>query len=148
MAAKTAPEGLDDATLSFSKPVTVRNGTTFIIDEMTLFELGVVVRLMKPFKASLDKGIGLESILIEEFDTCLPVIESLTGVSKDALEGLHLSDVSRLVEAALEVNTDFFVQQVIPLIPRVLGRLQAKVVGLSQSISSSVPDTDAPKSSA
>ena len=139
-------ESMDDAVLANGRQIRLLSGASFEVRELSLNDLASIVRKLKPFKERLDAGAKIESLLIEEFDAMMPVIVLLTGMDSKQLGALKLSEATRLVESALEVNAGFFINQVIPMLPRLLGRLTAKMDGLTPSTFLSGQVTSAAKS--
>jgi len=104
-----------------------------IIRQIRIGQLPAVLRAVQPLSHMLMQAapLDIKSMLMLYADDCLTLLQVLSGRPRDWVDALEVDDAIALFSALLEVNLDFFVRRVLPLLPQVMGQLRGKADQLS-----------------
>lgn len=129
----TALEKLTDGTRSHTVVV---NGepVTFTIRQIKTGQIpklaraaGVLTHILMDQKAPMD----MLKLVMFHTDDCLNILTVLTNKDRAVIDELEIDDTAAILAMCVEVNLDFFVQKVIPLLSgemaRLAGELQSKL---------------------
>ena len=105
--------------------------------EVRTFKVGAlpaVLLAVQPIAHMLmqkDKPLDLTSMFMLHADDCLNLLSALSGKPRVWVDGLEMDEAITLFSALFEVNLDFFVQRVLPLLPDVLEHLRTVMENLT-----------------
>lgn len=101
-------------------------------------------------------GVNFYTMVVENLDSVFALLEVLTEKDRAWLENLGLDELVSLLSSVVEVNLDFFIQKLLPLLLTALDSVSAPIAGVAkarvgltgqmQSIASSAKATDTPTS--
>lgn len=83
-------------------------------------------------------------LIKEHYDGVLILVTLLCPITKEQLDDMLMDDFVEIVGAAVEINTDFFVQSLLPAVLAKVGNLKnmlAQLTGMTESSASSPTDT-------
>jgi hypothetical protein len=89
----------------------------------------------------------ITNLIRQHYDNVLLLVTLLCPVSKQQLDDMLMDEFVEIVGAAVEINTDFFVQSLLPAILQKVGNLKGAlaqlqhVTGMTASSASSLTDT-------
>lgn len=104
-------------------------GVDVEIVQIKIGRLPLVLRAVQPLRHMIVKQDGpfdMAGMFMLYADECLTLLAALSGQPREWIDALDIDDAIRLLSALLEVNMDFFVQRVLPLMPSLLRGLRAK----------------------
>lgn len=87
-------------------------------------QLPLVVRVMRPFFATLSEGAGADAVVgvyCDHADTINEALAGMSGLSAETIGDLPLDEGLALFLGCLEVNRDFFTKALPSLINRLAG---------------------------
>lgn len=114
------------------KTLTIAGGEV-VIRQIKLGQIPAVLRAVQPITHMLkqDQPLDLQSMFMLYAGDCLTLLQVLSGKPADWINALDIDDGIRLFTSLLEVNIDFFVLRILPLLPEVMGQLRAKAEALT-----------------
>lgn len=126
-----------EAAVGAPTPVIVQ-GVEIAINKIKMGQLSKVLQLMTPFAESfIKKPAVMEEanyVLLQVFtnhtDNVLQLLELLTGQPKAWIESLDLDDGVFILTKVVEVNLDFFIQKLLPML---IGSLKSSVNGIEKA---------------
>lgn len=120
------------ALLGTPKTLTI-GGLDIAIRQIKMGALPDVLRAVQPlaFLFNQPQQLDIASIFMMSGDDCLTLIAALSGQPRSWIDTLELDEGIQLFAALLEVNLDFFIRQVQPLLLRETGRLTQKIQAMS-----------------
>jgi hypothetical protein len=105
----------------FDKPmqtVTVA-GQEITVTPVSIGKIPKVLRVAKPIIGSVQDKVDILSIIAEHGDAVLDLASELTGLDRKLLDDAPVDEFITLVEAVLRINSDFFMQKVMPAMGRI-----------------------------
>lgn len=133
----------EDLNVVVPEPIIVVVGTENIeIKQIKVGQMTKIMRIAYPFYDKLkaikdeakknpqkDIGIDLFSLVVEHGDSIIDLMAVLTNKDREWAENLELDSLVSLFTAVVEVNLDFFIQRVLPLLSKLVGELNAPEKG-------------------
>lgn len=103
-------------------------GEDVTITQIKIGRLPHVLRAVQPLTHMLkqDGPFDLKAMFMLYADDCLTLLAALSGRERGWIDDLEIDDAIRLLAALLEINLDFFVQRVLPLLPDMLATMRDK----------------------
>ncbi len=103
--------------------VVLGDGGTIRIEPLRVGQLPAFLRAIRPImEAVRGQGAGdpeeidLVPVFMEAPEAFIEAIGVATGLDRETLDALGMDDLVALARAVIEVNTDFFVRRVAPLL--------------------------------
>lgn len=113
-------------------------GEKLVILPLTIGQLGLVMRAIKPALAELVADeINMIEVATEHTGSLANAVAGATGKPLEWVNGLNLADFIRLAGKLWEVNKDFFTRAVLPEIERVAASV--KVNGVETAAAGPTP---------
>lgn len=111
--------------LPFRKVVTVANAFNESLEiKVRPYKLGQLPSVMEEIKSLTSVMTGEEidifKAVADHTPNVLKLVAMATGCSVDFIEELHSDDGLELIEAVFEVNKDFFIQKVAPVLQSIM----------------------------
>lgn len=107
----------------------------FQVRKVKVRQVPLVIKAAGPLMAPLmnpKSGIELPQLMMFHPDECIAVLAALCDQPKAVIEELEVDQMLILLSDCIEVNVDFFVQRVLPLLFAGVARLQERVAGRPQ----------------
>jgi hypothetical protein len=129
-----------DAVIPTRKTTTLA-GEVIVIAQIKVGALPAVLAAVQPLSHLLmQKDVSAEiisSLFLSHGDDALNLLSALSGKPRKWVDALELDDAIALFIDLLEVNLDFFIQRVLPLLTggmqELVAKLQAQAPGQTQS---------------
>lgn len=123
------------------QPVVVEvAGETLEIAPLKVGELPAFIRAIRPFAQHLTQDTDWLSLFGERGDDLVHALALSVRRPREWVAARELDEAIRLAEAVFEVNADFFVQRLVPMLSRVTGKVEK--IGARYSSASSPTATD------
>lgn len=124
---------LEQLTEKNQTDVTMSTGEVLLISEITIKELPKFAKLVKgliPKDLDLDKidTATIVEMALEDMDSLIELVSVSAKLKRDKLDTLGLDDLVLLASAVIEVNVDFFIKKVMPMIGKASKRIEEKLV--------------------
>lgn len=118
------PESDLDKIIPQTNEVTV-GGKIIEIKTMKVKQLSATIKAIQPFAATLSgQGqVDMASVVMNNMDNVVDLVGILTGEPKEFVEELGIDELIIVFTRLVEVNLDFFIQKVLPLLSGAMGRL-------------------------
>ena len=116
-----------DKIIPQTNEVTV-GGKTIEIKTMKVKQLSATIKAIQPFAAAFKAqrdSFDAAEIVMSHTDSVVDLVVILTGETKEFVEELGIDELVILFTKLVEVNLDFFIQKVLPLLSGAMGRLSA-----------------------
>lgn len=109
------------------------NGIEIAIKPFKVKALPEVMRAVQPIAHLVmqQSNIDIPSLVMVYSDQCLTLTAALAGVSRDVIDEMEIDQVVDLFAALFEVNLDFFIQKVLPIIKKSARQVTEKIVTLT-----------------
>ena len=133
------PESDLDKIIPQTNEVTV-GGKTIEIKTMKVKQLSATIKAIQPFAAAFKAGQGqvdMADIVMNNTDNVVDLVHILTGESKEFIEELGIDELIIVFTRLVEVNLDFFIQKVLPLLSGAMGRLTVGMPSVAKPTSTS-----------
>ena len=129
----------DDLNVVVPEPiVVVVGGENIEVKQIKVGQMTKIMRIAFPFYDKLkaikddakknpqkDIGIDLFALVVEHGDAVIDLMAVLTNKDRKWVEDLDLDVLVALFTAVVEVNLDFFIQRVLPLLSKLVADLNA-----------------------
>lgn len=128
-----------DKIIPQTNEVTV-GGKTIEIKTMKVKQLSATIKAIQPFAAAFKAGQGqvdMADIVMNNTDNVVDLVHILTGESKEFIEELGIDELIIVFTRLVEVNLDFFIQKVLPLLSEAMGRLTVGMPSVAKPTSTS-----------
>lgn len=128
-----------DKIIPQTNEVTV-GGKTIEIKTMKVKQLSATIKAIQPFAAAFKAGQGqvdMADIVMNNTDNVVDLVHILTGESKEFIEELGIDELIIVFTRLVEVNLDFFIQKVLPLLSGAMGRLTVGMPSVAKPTSTS-----------
>ena len=128
-----------DKIIPQTNEVTV-GGKTIEIKTMKVKQLSATIKAIQPFAAAFKAGQGqvdMADIVMNNTDNVVDLVHILTGESKEFIEELGIDELIIVFTRLVEVNLDFFIQKVLPLLSGAMGRLTVGMPNVAKPTSTS-----------
>jgi len=103
--------------------VVLGDGGAVRVEPLRVGQLPAFLRAIRPIMEAVrsqdvndPEEIDLMPVFMEAPDAFIDAIGVATGLDRDTLDALGMDDLVALARAVIEVNTDFFVRRVAPLL--------------------------------
>ena len=103
-------------------------GKNIEIKTMKVKQLSATIKAIQPFAAAFKAqrdSFDAAEIVMSHTDSVVDLVVILTGETKEFVEELGIDELVILFTKLVEVNLDFFIQKVLPLLSGAMGRLSA-----------------------
>lgn len=118
-----------DLTKIIPEPNTVTVGGKDIpVNTMKVKQLSATIKAIQPFAHAFKAGKGnvdMSEIVMNNTDAVIDLVIIMTGESREFVLELGVDELIQLFTKVVEVNLDFFIQKVLPLLSGAMGRLTA-----------------------
>jgi hypothetical protein len=125
---------MSDLSVLIPDPVVVMvKDESITVRQMKMKQLPKIMKVVAPYygklkesqeKAKKDKGeLDLLGIVMEYFDPVADTVAILVEKDREWVDDLDIDEMVRLLEVVIEVNVDFFIQKVLPSLPRLVKEL-------------------------
>lgn len=108
--------------------IVVAGGKNIEIKTMKVKQLSATIKAIQPFAAAFKAqrdSFDAAEIVMSHTDSVVDLVVILTGETKEFVEELGIDELVILFTKLVEVNLDFFIQKVLPLLSGAMGRLSA-----------------------
>lgn len=108
--------------------IVVAGGKNIEIKTMKVKQLSATIKAIQPFAAAFKAqrdSFDAAEIVMSHTDSVVDLVVILTGETKEFVEELGIDELVILFTKVVEVNLDFFIQKVLPLLSGAMGRLSA-----------------------
>lgn len=103
-------------------------GKDVIIRAFRLGQLPAVIKAAQPIKSMLayhkDKPLDLSAVFMAYASDCLNLMQAMSNLPREFIDALELDDGITLFSALLEANVDFFVQRILPTVPKLASQVR------------------------
>lgn len=133
------PESDLDKIIPQPNIVTV-GGKSIEVKTMKVKQLSATIKAIQPFAAAFKAGQGqvdMSDIVMNNTDNVVDLVSILTGESKEFVEDLGIDELIIVFTRLVEVNLDFFIQKVLPLLSGAMGRLTVGLPSAAKPTSTS-----------
>lgn len=133
--ANNTTESLDTVLPVSKEPITI-GGKSVTPKVIKVSQVGPVLRAIRPFNATIKtamknsaegndpaKNFDVLEVLEHHADNLIELVSTLTGEDKKFIGDLDLDDMIKITTAVMEVNLDFFIRKVLPLLSGEMARL-------------------------
>jgi len=128
-------------------PVTLDIGDdTLEITPIRVGEVPALLQAVRPFVGQLSADPDWLMLLAEYGESLLRAIAIASRRPTEWVAALAMDDAVRLATAVFEVNADFFVQRLAPVVQQAAERVNGRLGGATHSTASSGPGTASPTS--
>lgn len=103
-------------------------GKDIEVKTMKVKQLSATIKAIQPFAAAFKAqrdSFDAAEIVMSHTDNVVELVVILTGESKEFVEDLGIDELVIVFTKLVEVNLDFFIQKVLPLLSGAMGRLTA-----------------------
>jgi hypothetical protein len=123
-------------------------GETLSIAPLKVGELPTFIRAIRPFAQHLTQDVDWLALFGERGEDLVSALAVAIRKPREWVAARELDEAIRLSEAVFEVNADFFIQRLAPVLARVASRVETVVTtaGARFSNASSGTATATPKS--
>lgn len=131
------------------EPVVVEiAGESLEIAPLKVGELPAFIRAIRPFAQHLTEEVDWLALFGERGDDLVHALAVSVRRPREWVAARELDEAIRLAEAVFEVNADFFIQRLAPILARVANKVETVVTktGARYSSASSHTATPSPKS--
>lgn len=107
------------------EPLTI-GGKTITPRTMKVKQLPAVLKAVQPFAGAFKGGVqslDIPTLLIDHTPNVVELVHQLTGEDKEWVENLELDEMIEVFTKVVEVNLDFFIRKVLPLLSGAMARL-------------------------
>lgn len=114
-----------DAVIPSSGKLTI-GGKELVIRQLKVGAVPTVLRAVQPIAGLLmntETKVDFTQMFMLHSDECLNLLSILCGEDRDWVDNLEIDEAITLFNALLEVNLDFFVRRVLPLLSGALEKL-------------------------
>lgn len=131
----TSAETLDTIVPVAKEPLTI-GGKTVTPKVIKVNQVGPVLAAIRPFNGHIKAAMAASAdgqnpaqnfdvleVLEHHTDNLITLVSTLTGEDKTFIENLELDDMIKITVAVMEVNLDFFIRKVLPLLSGEMARL-------------------------
>jgi len=126
-------------------PVTLDVGSdTLELTPIRVGEVPALLQAVRPFVGQLSAEPDWFALLAEHGEDLLRAIAIASRRPPEWVAALALDDAVRLATAVFEVNADFFVQRLAPVVQQAAVRVSGRLGGATPSTASSGPGTASP----
>jgi hypothetical protein len=104
----------------------VIGGKTITPRTMKVKQLPAVLKAVQPFAGVFKDGVqslDIPTLLIDHTPNVVELVHQLTGEDKEWVENLELDEMIEVFTKVVEVNLDFFIRKVLPLLSEAMVRL-------------------------
>lgn len=101
-------------------------GKDIEVKTMKVKQLSATIKAIQPFAAAFKAqrdSFDAAEIVMSHTDNVVDLVVILTGESKEFVEDLGIDELVIVFTKLVEVNLDFFIQKVLPLLSGAMGRL-------------------------
>lgn len=108
--------------------IVVAGGKNIEIKTMKVKQLSATIKAIQPFAAAFKAqrdSFDAAEIVMSHTDSVVDLVVILTGETKEFVEELGIDELVIIFTKLVEVNLDFFIQKVLPLLSGAMGRLSA-----------------------
>lgn len=133
------PESDLDKIIPQPNIVTV-GGKSIEVKTMKVKQLSATIKAIQPFAAAFKAGQGqvdMSDIVMNNTDNVVDLVSILTGETKEFVEDLGIDELIIVFTRLVEVNLDFFIQKVLPLLSGAMGRLTVGLPNVAKPTSTS-----------
>ena len=127
------------------EPVVVEiAGVSLAITPLKVGELPAFIRAIRPFAQHLTQDVDWLSLFGERGEDLVSGLAVAIRKPREWLAARELDEAIRLSEAVFEVNADFFIQRLAPILARVAMRVETVVATTGARFSSASSNTATP----
>nr|WP_281720095.1 DUF6631 family protein [Nitrosomonas nitrosa] len=105
------------------------NDETIDITPIKMGELPALSRAVQPLAAHLSASPNWLALIAQHGDALIEVLVIAVRRPREWVATLELDDAIKLASTVFEVNTDFFIQRLLPSITEAAARLEARMPG-------------------
>ena len=109
-------------------------------------EVPALLQVVRPFVGQLSVNPDWLALLAEHGESFLRAIAITSRRPTEWVAALAMDDAVRLATAVFEVNADFFVRRLAPVVQQAAERVNGRLGGATPSTASSGPGTASPTS--
>lgn len=114
------------------------NGAPLTLRPLTVGQLPAMMRALQGLELSLEISREnvlelLPALIAENGEAIIEAAAIATRQSREAIEASDLSEFVALVAGVIEINSDFFVQKLLPTLTRHVERLRLRSAGATPS---------------
>lgn len=121
-------------------------GDTLELTPIRVGEVPALIQAVRPFVGQLSATPDWLALLAEHGEDLLRAIAIASRRPTEWVAALAMDDAVRLATAVFEVNADFFMQRLAPVVHQAAVRVNGRLGGATPSTASCVPDTTSPTS--
>ena len=116
----------------------VIGGETLDITPIKVGELPALGRVLQPIAAHLSASPDWLTLMAEQGDAVIDAVSIAARRPREWVAGLELDEAVRLAQAVFEVNADFFIRRLMPVITEAAGRIGQRIQASPGPMPSSV----------
>lgn len=105
----------------------VIGGETLDITPIKVGELPAFARIVQPVAAHLSASPDWLVLMAEHGDAVIDAVSIAARRPREWVAGLELDEAVRLAQAVFEVNADFFIRRLMPVITEAAGRIGQRI---------------------
>lgn len=126
-----------------SKTVKV-GGEEIKVPEMNVRQMKSLIKKIGEIMPFIkDNDIDVKAMIIDNPDLLIEIVSICIEKPLDWIDEIKIDELLELALTCVEVNTDFFVNRVLPIFSSMLGRLSRKLDGLNSTSPSGVMGSEA-----
>lgn len=112
------------------------NGVDVAITRFKMGRLPAVLAAVAPLKnmLNLSDKLDLPSLFMLHADECLTLIAALANQPRAFVDELEIDEGVSLLSDLLEVNADFFIQQVLPVLTGLISKVASKLTQQAETL--------------
>lgn len=131
---------MDSVDLSALPPVPttiVVGGETLDITPIVVGELPAFAKALQPVATHISESTDWLALFASHGDDLIDAISIASRRPREWVAGLDLDEAMRLAQAVFEVNADFFIRRLMPVIIDAAGRIEQRIKAASGQMQSS-----------
>lgn len=123
-----------DNYLSESKIIDLRNGKKIEINPLNIKQISKFLRLLNELNLSTiqdTEDTNNLNIILNRIEGSRSIVNIACGFSDDLIDELNAAEYLNILNSIIEVNSDFFIKSVNPLLQNLTTNIQKIMVGMN-----------------